>query len=75
MDKYRYTFISKERFQQIFNTYKKVDCDDFPSSDDWHAIVEEGSDPKFGRWYISDKLKLIRRLTIDEFYMGGPIYD
>ena len=75
MDKYRYTFISKERFQQIFNTYKKVDCDDFPSSDDWHAIVEEGSDPKFGRWYISDKLKLIRRLTMDEFYMGGPVYD
>lgn len=75
MEKYRYTFISKERFQQIINTYKKVDHDDFPSSDDWRAIVQEGNDPKYGRWYISDKLKLIRSLTIDEFYMSGPIYD
>lgn len=65
--------IMPNRYENIVQTYQSVDKDNYPDSDDWHIIVCAGADQKYRRQCISDKLKMIRDLTFDEFYGDGVV--
>ena len=65
--------IMPNRYENIVQTYQSVDKDNYPDSDDWHIIVCAGADQKYCRQCISDKLKMIRYLTFDEFYGDGVV--
>lgn len=65
--------IMPNRYENIVQTYQSVDKDNYPDSDDWHIIVCAGADQKYCRQCISDKLKMIRDLTFDEFYGDGVV--
>ena len=65
--------IMPNRYENIVQTYQSVDEDNYPDSDDWYIIVCAGADQKYCRQCISDKLKMIRDLTFDEFYGDGVV--
>lgn len=75
--KYGYDIYDPEDYQKVLNNYKEVSYKNFPKSDDWHMIVKRNkyNDYKYGRIAISNKLKMRRQLTMDEFYCGETIWD
>lgn len=73
-----YTFVNKARWTDVMKNYKWLKDtgkmgENYPDTDDWHLIVCEGNDAKYGRIAVSDKLRMARNPSFNEFYANSVV--
>lgn len=69
--------ISRQEYNRILKTFKRTDYATTKDIDDpkynWKCIYPTDNDEKYGRMMVSYEQKIIRRLTMGEFYGSGTV--